>query len=360
MASAIAREMTAFRRELDAQAAPALKDLARNYRTIITTTEAKARALATQIEAARAAGREVSLGQLYRIERYEMLLVELQKSTERYALRVAAPRIEGLQSDSAWLAQEHAARTERVLLGDELAGRFETRFVMIPEGAIENLSGVMRDGGELATYLRETLSKANVESVRKALAEGLGTGLNPREVGRIAAKASGVGLQRSTLIARTEMLRTYRESQRERWASTGVVQAYRRTAAVNERTCLGCIAMDGTIFQMHEELNDHPGGRCTAIPVFVVNGEVLMPPMQTAQSWLAEQPDATQVEVMGPARWAAWKRGDVEINQMAQYRPNERFGGAWVPRNVSDIVEGGEGGELAAQIHRRTAEQMIA
>ena len=354
--------MAGYRRALDAQAAPALRDLSRSYDTIIRATEQKARALATQIEAMRTAGQidQVTLGQLYRMERYLLLATDLRMTTDRYALDVAAPRIADLQSDSAWLAQEHASRVERVVLGRDRALEFQQRFVMIPKGAIENLTGVMRDGGQLRTYLSRTLPDATVTRVGEALVEGLGAGLNPREVGRIAAKASGVGLQRATLIARTEMLRAYRESQRERWHSSGIVTMYRRTAAMSERTCLGCIAMDGTIWQSQEELEDHPAGRCTMVPVFVVDGEVIAPPMESAQSWLAEQPESVQVGTMGPTRWAAWKRGDVEISQMAQYRPNQRWGGAWVPRNVGDIVEGGRGGDLAARIHERTVDQMIA
>src|SRR5690554_1469823 len=102
MASATAREMTTARRAIDAQAAPALKDLAKNYDTIIRATEAKARALAKQIEAMHRAGQtaQITKGQLYRMERYMILLADLRAQTNRYALDVAAPRIAHLQSDS--------------------------------------------------------------------------------------------------------------------------------------------------------------------------------------------------------------------------------------------------------------------
>jgi hypothetical protein len=99
---------------------------------------------------------------------------------------------------------------------------------------------------------------------------------------------------------------------------------------------------------------------CVAVPVFVIDGEVIMPPMRGAQDWLAEQPEGVQQEVMGPTRWAAWKRGDVQLSDMAQYRPNERFGGAWVPRNVRDIVDRNPLDRVTLEAQQRSVHQIVA
>jgi SPP1 gp7 family putative phage head morphogenesis protein len=360
MASAVAREIATFRSEIDATSATPMRNLRRGYQTIIDRTAQRADALAREINAMRAAGEIVSKGRLVRMERYEMLLAELQRNARGYSLDVAAPAVTSLQEQNVWLAQEHASRIERVIVGPERVAQFQAQFVMPPRDAIEAIVGTMGDSGNVANYLAETLPDATVRKVGDALIEGIGSGLNPREVGRIAAKASGIGLTRATLVARTEMNRAYSESQRQRWDQSGLVRMYRRTSAQNSRTCLGCIAMDGTVFATREEIEDHPGGRCVAVPVFVIDGEIIQPPMQDAQDWLAEQPKGVQQEVMGPTRWAAWKRGDVGIKEMAQYRPNARFGGAWVPRNVRDIVDGNPVDRVTREAQARSVHQIVA
>lgn len=360
MASAVAREIAAYRAEIDAASAPELKRLRKAYETIINNTARKADALAKEINAMREAGEIVSNGRLVRMERYNLLLADLQRQCERYAIDVATPSVTQLQEENAWLAQQHAARTERIILGPELTGQVAERFVMVNAEAVEAIAGTMGDGGNVRNYLLETLTKATVDHVGNALVEGIGGGLGPREVARMAAQASGLGLTRAATIARTEMLRAYRESQRQRWEQSGLVHMYRRTAAQNPRTCLGCIVMDGTVFPISEELADHPNGKCFPVPVFVLpNGEVIQPPgMTSAREWLAQEPEDVQKHVMGPKRWAAWKRGDVQLHEMARYVPNERFGDSWAPRRVRDIVNAEPVDAAVREAQQRTVQQI--
>lgn len=351
--TAIARN----RAEVLAREEAAMRRMARQYRRVVRDTTRRAQALADQIARLRAAGEEVSLGRLVRLERYQLMLAQLGADVDAYAIRVALPELEALQADDVWLAQEHAERVERVLLGTERAGRLQAAFVLSPSPALEALVGVMGDGGPVREYLRQSMTAKAVQAVEDAVARVVTGNLGPREAARLlvteAGKASGVGLDRALCVTRTESLRAYREAQRGRWADSGVVQAYRRTAAQDERTCLGCIVLDGSVWPITEPLEDHPNGRCAMVPVFIVGGQVISSwgDAPSARDWLAGAGEETQLAVMGPGRYAAWKRGDVALEDMARRveDPTGRFGGAWVPRTVADIQATGAAGGRAGR-----------
>lgn len=99
---------------------------------------------------------------------------------------------------------------------------------------------------------------------------------------------------------------------------------------------------------------------CSMVPVFVIDGEIVSPWRgQDARGWLAKQPEGTQLKVMGPGRLAAYKRGDVQLHEMARRVDHPTFGGAWVPRNVADIQAGPAGGLAGKRAVERTAEQVL-
>ena len=361
MAAEVVTAVQDFRAEVAANAAPRLRALSGAYRVVTRDTERRARALVTQIEAMRKAGQEVPVGRLVRLERYERLLVQLAADVDRFALRVAAPALSSLQEQNVWLAQQHAARIERLALGEELAARLEQRFVLSPRPALEAVVGVMADGAPVREYLSESMRRASVNNVAAAIERVVVGNVGPREAAREVAKAAGIGLTRALTIVRTEANRAYHESQRGRWADSGVVQAYRRTAARSDRTCIACIALDGAIIPINESLEDHPPNRCSMIPVLVVNGQVFDPSRgPTARDWLEGQPETVQRQVMGPGRFAAYQEGRIGIKDMARRVENERFGGAWVPRTVTDIDETGTaGGRAGHALTGRTVAQVL-
>lgn len=360
----VVKAISEFRAEIRRSEAQTMKELQTAYQQVVDRTASRADALAQQINTLREAGQDVPVGRLVRLERYQLMLAEVGSEVEAYGLDVVAPAVTKLQEDNVWLAQQHAAQLERISVGDEMALAMQRAQVLSPGPNINALVGLMGNGQPVREYLRRTLPIATVDAVETAIADVVTGDLGPRQAARAmvreTGKASGIGLQRALTITRTESLRAYRESQRQRWQESGVVEAYRRTAAQNSRTCMGCIAMDGAIMPIDEPLEDHPNGRCSSVPVFVVEGEVISPWRgRSARDWLAEQDEATQLKVMGPGRLAAYKRGDVQLHEMARRVEDERFGGAWVPRTVADIEGGPGGGAVGRRIVERDVSDIV-
>jgi len=104
--------------------------------------------------------------------------------------------------------------------------------------------------------------------VMDALTRGLALGLGPEVIRRLIQQMMGMVLTRALRIARTEMLRAYREAARRNYqANSDVVKGWIWHSALNERTCAACWAMHGTVHRLEERLDDHVGGRCTAVPL---------------------------------------------------------------------------------------------
>ena len=362
--SGVVNAVSDFRAEVLRGEAGTMKQLQASYQQIVQRTAGRAEALAKEINTLREAGEAVSVGRLVRLERYQLMMAELGADVEAYGLQVVTPAVAALQEENVWLAQQHAAQIERIAIGDERALALQRAHILSPSANIEAAVGLMGNGQPVREYLRRSLPLATIDAVERAVADVVTGDLGPKQAARAmvreAGKASGIGLQRAMTITRTEALRVYRESQRQRWQESEAVPAYRRTAAQAERTCIACIAMDGAIMPIDEPLDDHVSGRCSTVPIFLIDGEVVSPWRgRSARGWLEEQPESTQLKVMGPGRLAAYKRGDVQLHEMARRVDNPTFGGAWVPRNVADIQAGPAGGLAGRRLVERTAEDVL-
>ena len=109
---------------------------------------------------------------------------------------------------------------------------------------------------------------------------------------------------------------TFRELGVERW---------RFVATLDSRTTILCASLDGKTYPVGEGPMPplHPNCRSTAVPFFdeapegtraaeggQVDADV------TFENWLATRPQAEQNEMLGQTKAAAWRRGDITLQQM--------------------------------------------
>jgi hypothetical protein len=71
-------------------------------------------------------------------------------------------------------------------------------------------------------------------------------------------------------------------------------------------SCLSCLILDGELYDTESELEDHPNGRCSVIPI--VRGQDA-PEWNKGRDWLESQSPEKQIEVMGRTRWDMWQNG---------------------------------------------------
>ena len=93
---------------------------------------------------------------------------------------------------------------------------------------------------------------------------------------------------------------------------------YEYLATLDARTCLVCGNLDGKLFKKIEDapsLPQHRGCRCLLIPYFAIEGDKrankdgYLDDKTDFETWLRDQDEETQKDVLGASRYAMFKKG---------------------------------------------------
>jgi hypothetical protein len=92
---------------------------------------------------------------------------------------------------------------------------------------------------------------------------------------------------------------------------------------------------DGEFIELDRELDEHPAGRCTSVPVVIGVPE---PTWQLGKDWLVEQPVKTQLAIMGKGRLDLWQSGRYDLEEMIRVIPNSTWGDSLGPVPLRELV----------------------
>lgn len=193
---------------------------------------------------------------------------------------------------------------------------------------------VKRAAGQIESNLNPLPRQVQAQ-MKQELIRGVITGSNPNKVasilvGRLGARFTG-GLWRARTIARTEMLDASRNAAlRSRIANSDILQGWRWMCSLSSRTCPSCLAMNGQVFPADEPgPDDHPSGRCTAVPVTKSWSDLgidgVEEPASTfpdARAWFAQQDADVQRQIMGQTRLDKLNSGALSWDRIPQARQN--------------------------------------
>ena len=201
----------------------------------------------------------------------------------------------------------------------------------LPDDALQNFVGISADGAPLGDLL-EPLGPQAVLGVREQIGTGIALGKGPRETANLVRTAAGIPLSRALLITRTETNRAFREATRLSYQTNSqVVKGYRRHADQSSRTCMACIALDGTLYSLYEPLNEHPNGRCALVPDVLDYKDLGLdiPPEARppgAQDWFIDQSPDVQRQMLGATRYRAWEAGELQLPSLVEIQSNPIWG----------------------------------
>lgn len=332
-----------YRRELLAMERTAARELIAAYGDAWLRIRARLDNLLAQIDAATEAGTVVSQAWLFRGERLKALLEQTEAEIRRFAT-VADTLVANEQRKAITMALQHA--DQAFLTGLEPARKAGVflQFNRLPTEAFQQLVGFTVAGSPLRDLFDE-LGPDSSKEIRKVLLNGVALGRGPKAIAREARRALGGNLVRATTIARTETLRAYREASRQTYAENDdVVKGWRWIAAADRRTCAFCWAMDGTVHKTDEPMATHPNCRCVESPVVKTLAELGIgsddsePPYQTGVARFATLQDAEQLQVLGPAKFAAFKDGKITLPQLAGFRRDARWGTVGFEKSLTAVL----------------------
>lgn len=122
------------------------------------------------------------------------------------------------------------------------------------------------------------IRRAVSETLSERIALGLAAGKNPKVIARelykdLAQVVDSIGVNRSRLIARTEVIRAHHKATIEEYRQAsdemGVTVMAEWSTAGDDRVCEECASLEGKVYTFAEIENlipRHPNCRCAAIP----------------------------------------------------------------------------------------------
>lgn len=236
------------------------------------------------------------------------LLAEVQQALARQTtiLTRAADSLQRSGIDAA------AATTRRLAItgmGGVLRAQIEAAWNVPDPEALA--AAVQFTGDDAWREEIERYQQAGYDAARSTVLAGILAGQGPMEIARTLRQQlrSVTGYQANTM-ARTLQLVSYREATRlHQIENARLADGIIRIAALDDRTCLCCIALHGTEYPVGTRIDDHHAGRCTSI--LKVRGHGLR--VQTGEAWFASLPDTTRERIAGPAAYNALQAGVVRL-----------------------------------------------
>lgn len=320
---AVVQRLREFKDGVLAQEASQMRLMARRWLAVEEALDAQIVALAEQT--ARMPKEAVTIGRLYRLERYRKLLAQAQREFEKYAAWAEGVVVGG-QTQMAMLGLEHATE----ILGMAAVGYGWDR---LNADAVANMIGMTGDGTPLGDLLKLRMVRDSTglplpgvaERLAQSLVNATAQGWNPRRTARKLKDDLTGGLDKALQITRTEQIRAYRQASLRQYQASGVVTGVARLCAHNDRTCVACLADEGHVYPVDEGIPDHVQGRCSGVPQ-IAGVENLR--FETGEQWMRSQSATTQEEMLGPKRYALWKEGKVKFSEFATHTSDPTWGGS--------------------------------
>ena len=316
-----------YRRRLLAADRLAARELVQVYADLQAAMRAELDTLTRTIRAAQQAGTTINQSWLFQQDRYRNLL---QQAAELHAdaSRLAAGTVTRAQQNVSQLGAEAAEALVRSLAPPQIP----LSWSRLPVGAIEAAVGFASDGSPLRAMF-DALGPEASANIRSSLLRGIGLGYGPRQIAADMRRVTGLSLTRALTISRTEVLRSYRESQSQSYAANrDIVKTKVWHSALDERSCVVCISQHGSEWPLDASMETHPRCRCSWIPVTKTWAELgysgipdTNPQIQAGPDWFSAQPSERQAAVLGPGRLAAYRDG-LALREMVGRRVSRRWG----------------------------------
>lgn len=320
-----------------------VSDLTGAYRRLLARTRRELAALTAQIEDRREHGVDVGVSWLHRQARYEALIRDLDEDLDRFA-GAARRAVLNLKEHAVDVAPSDAAAATLEQLGPAPASardQIDSAFTRVPAEVREQITEFGPSGRPLHT-LFANVGPDGVQKVRDTLSFGVAAGRSPRVVAREVMLAAQEPLTRSLTIARTEMVRAYREAGTDTYKRSGLVEEWTWYSALDSRTCPACYVMHGTRHPVDQTMDSHPNCRCSRVPrtpswrELGVDAPDRRPRITPGVDRFDALSEPAKRRLLGPGRFELWKAGRLPLERLAVRTQSERWGAG---RRVATLQE---------------------
>jgi hypothetical protein len=317
-----------FRAAIEAKDTAAVNRMIKAYQGLFTRLEPQIEALTLQI-----ASGEYTRTQVIHLERYKAFLAQTAEELRDFQ-GLTKTELETLGRLGVQLGEQNG----RILLESMVVGQNATgaMFQRLPTDAIEQLLGFLDPQGPLYERL-SNLATVTTAQVEEAILDGFAKGIGSQRMATEIVNALGIGLTDAMRMARTVSNYAYRESSRAVYAANAeVLDGWQWFAVLDGMVCMSCVAQHGTIHPVTETLNDHHNGRCTMIPV--VKGFDPVVSETAGKDWFDQQPESVQKQMMGGAKWQAWRDGKFGLSDITGQYHDDVYGDMKRAKSLKELI----------------------
>lgn len=176
------------------------------------------------------------------------------------------------------------------------------------------------------------------DTLQNTIIRGVVLGKNPRATAAdIRRFMDTYPRYRAETLMRTMQLTAYREANAAHVvANADIIEVQIRIAALDDRTCLACIALHGTELAVGERVDGHHNCRCTSVAIVkgrpreVVSGE----------DWFKGLPEERQRTIAGHANHEAMMAGKVKLSDFVKPYEDPLYGRMVNQASLKDILGG--------------------
>jgi len=347
--SELERALEQFRRNLLNKERRSASTMVRVYGQMWKQIKAELERLNTEYEAVKVRGEEPSKDWIRQFNRARAFRDQVERQLSSFA-QYAEGKIRQEQYEAISAAEANAEALTRKALG-KLPKGINIDWNRVPTGAIEEMVGLTQSNSPLHKLLM-SISAEGAKGAENALIQGLLMGKNPRATAPLIRDALGIPLSRALMIARTETLRAYRTATQQNYsANSDVLEGWIWHSACDLRTCAMCWMMHGTVHPSSEPMEDHPNGRCSMMPRTKSWAEIgkmigvdlsdlpdTRPAITPGIDQFKELSMEEQMNILGPAKWAAWKEGKFELSDLVGRKYDKVWGGMTYEKSLSEIL----------------------
>lgn len=297
-------------------------------------------------------------GQLQRMARMRTLQRQVVDEMTRYGTIIENEATLGAQEAIAQALGDSRRLTQLALPGvGALDAQIMTQWNRLRVDAVEQAIAFLGDGSPLQARWAAQMGEEVAAQVSEAMIQGVALGWNPVKVARLIRVHFSQGLSWALRNTQTMQMWAYREASRLSYlANRHIVKTWTWVSALDNRTCLACIAQHGTIHPLSESLNDHYNGHCIPVPNTItyrdLGLDVDVEPLTvgSGEDWFRAQPELVQRQMMGPAKFDAWQAGKFDFDSLITLSPDPVYG-----EMVTETSLVGMLGDEAKEYYRRAA-----
>jgi SPP1 gp7 family putative phage head morphogenesis protein len=316
-----------------------VKRLVRAYEVAQLKVEKSIKLFQLKIENAQAAGLTPSLSWYYQEARLENILREIRGHLDEYA-KDAVEFASTARDDAYQLGAVHALRLAEAQVYGDIAGLHSTAFA--------NAQALL-SGTSPLKKLFDDIGPTATTSARALFAEAIAEGWNPRKLGvQLASQIDGLVNKRGVLIARTEIIRSYRTANTDVYKrNADVIRGWRWTAAKTAATCAMCLALDGEIFPVDQTLSSHPACRCSMVPL--PNTDFGGPQPQSGEKFFQNLSEREQNATLGKGKAEMYRAGQITLKDNIHWVDSPEWGRQPASRRLDNLKAKYLSNELPSQ-----------